>query len=76
MTEREYVEHNRAVAAVLITSLRGDAAAYIAAIEAGERGAIIRSAEMAAWSNAKNHLSPWTMVELCDAWLSQPENQK
>ena len=66
MTEREDVEHYRAVAA-----------AYIAEFEAGER-ANITNAEMAAiaainaiWSNAKNHLSPWTMVELCDAWLAQ-----
>jgi hypothetical protein len=71
MTEHEYVEHNLAIAEVLIRSLRGSAAAYIAAIEASERGAAIISPEIIAWSNAKANFSPWTMVVLCDAWLAQ-----
>jgi hypothetical protein len=65
MTEPEYVEH-----------IRRTASAYLAKIEAGAHSLALNSPEARAWANTKDSLSPFTMIEMCDAWLAVPRQNK
>lgn len=59
MTERQYVEEIRKSAQHWIDSM-------------GNPDAVAEALDK--WEMRKSSLSPWTTIELCDAWLKNQDN--
>jgi hypothetical protein len=66
MTEREYVQFLRKRASDYMDAIAGDIGGEVG-------GETIKAAH--AWDAAKAHLSPFTLIRMCDAWLEQDEEK-